>query len=321
MARLNYRKLSFCCFIVAAYSLPPNTLGCAIKNFSTLCPDGWFETGDGKSCTAPPSYGGPCATYGIFKADRKRKQEIEKICKVAWPCLEECEKDYDIQCPKNWHESTKGICVATSSYAGHCDRVYNFASFSVDQKKALERRCDVSWRCLPKCNRDYNASCPEGWGLIGEPADEICLALDTYTGPCVRRMSFSGLSKEMKISMEKKCDFQFPCSGTCSRDFAVQCPKKWFYLSEKKQCQAPDDYRGACQGKHDIADTTELEKRRFSLKCEVDWPCVEGELEEAPKTPKASRSSIRGRSGVLAPEEGPVDPETGSLYEYEKETS
>eukprot|EP00747_Dinoflagellata_sp_TGD_P169593 gnl/TRDRNA2_/TRDRNA2_198943_c0_seq1.p1 gnl/TRDRNA2_/TRDRNA2_198943_c0~~gnl/TRDRNA2_/TRDRNA2_198943_c0_seq1.p1 ORF type:complete len:187 (+),score=25.63 gnl/TRDRNA2_/TRDRNA2_198943_c0_seq1:81-641(+) len=58
------------------------------KDFSEPCPLDWHTGPDG-TCTAPPGYAGFCDTSQSFiGASAERREEVELMCGVCWPCRE-----------------------------------------------------------------------------------------------------------------------------------------------------------------------------------------------------------------------------------------
>ncbi|RQX73205.1 cpw-wpc domain-containing protein [Toxoplasma gondii CAST] len=286
--------------------------GKAARDYAALCPLGWFSVGDGDSCEAPPSYTGPCSTFGAFAKNSKMKKKTEETCSVSWPSIDECSKDYEERCPQQWVEMENGLCGAPASYTGRCERSYSFINLNEREKRSWERRCDVTWPCQRLCNKDYDALCPEDWiSSVGG----ACVASGEYTGPCLPKMGFADLTRDMKKQIEQQCELSFPCKQKCRTDYAARCPEGWFYLTSPRVCSPPDDYRGKCQGKRNMAEMNETDRKRFSVTCEVDWPCLAGQEElRHEEMALGRRTFMRSR---ITRGSGPIEPETGNILNRE----
>merc|ERR1719291_174853 len=58
------------------------------------------------------------------------------------------------------------------------------------------------------CARDYSSLCPRLWG---EVSAGMCVAPDSYGGPCQAAAYFSAMSIADKKSHEKRCSVCWPC--------------------------------------------------------------------------------------------------------------
>ncbi|PFH34550.1 cpw-wpc domain-containing protein [Besnoitia besnoiti] len=248
-------------------------IAAAARDYSAACPKGWVPVGDGESCEAPPSYTGPCATFGLFAKQSRMKKKTEEMCNVSWPDIEECDKDYETRCPQHWVELEDSSCAAPASYTGRCERNYSFT----------------------RLNDKY----------VKEPALP-------YTGPCLPKMGFAGLTRDMKKQLEKQCELSFPCVQRCPTNYRATCPQGWFYLAGPRVCVPPDDYSGKCQGRRSVTEMTETDKRRFSVSCEADWPCLPGTSPLLPEAQVALRRRARLRARRTRGS-GPIEPETGTI--------
>ncbi|PFH36773.1 cpw-wpc domain-containing protein [Besnoitia besnoiti] len=60
------------------------------RDFSSRCPIGWIDLGDGRNCQAPESYIGNCDRV-LYFGEMTNSQKLEKMaaCAVEWPCVGE----------------------------------------------------------------------------------------------------------------------------------------------------------------------------------------------------------------------------------------
>lgn len=93
-----------------------------------------------------------------------------------------CQRDFTTMCPENFIVlGQSGRCVAGSRYAGPCvGTAYSFAEFSNKAKSLWSDQCLTSWPCV-RCNRDYRATCPDGW-VANVSSAIACSPGPSYTG-------------------------------------------------------------------------------------------------------------------------------------------
>jgi len=126
--------------------------GACPRDYAAPCPQGW-STKDA-SCVAPSEYEGPCVEkkdFSTFSAAEKASWAL--ACSVVWPCRvarssEQQAPCQDLRssdaCPADWLAS-QGYCHAPASYSGPCPLTVRAAAYSVDQKDAFSKACQVSW--------------------------------------------------------------------------------------------------------------------------------------------------------------------------------
>ena len=127
--------------------IPNEEVECS-KDYSTACPTGWIDEGDGGSCSAPPQYAGPCPKSMSFDG----LSAVEKIskarrCGASFPCVGACTVDYGALCPNGWEEGAGSTCVAPLGYAGPCVLHKPFTDLSPTQKADWAKQCKVAWPC------------------------------------------------------------------------------------------------------------------------------------------------------------------------------
>ena len=132
----------------------PHELECA-RDYSDLCPVGWIDLGDGRTCEAPPALfmNEECRTVVFGGLTPLAKSEAAFKCgESRYPCLNECPvRDYSATCPDGWWPLQGHVCQAPDSYRRPCVFTYDFADHSTKLKKKFEDICKVVWPC--KINR------------------------------------------------------------------------------------------------------------------------------------------------------------------------
>merc|ERR1711957_355190 len=122
-----------------------------------------------------------------------------------------CQRDFTTMCPENFIVlGQSGRCVAGSRYAGPCvGTAYSFAEFSNKAKSLWSDQCLTSWPCV-RCNRDYRATCPDGW-VANVSSAIACSPGPSYTGPCAGNHLFTNYNVEMLRSWSAECGAFWPC--------------------------------------------------------------------------------------------------------------
>ncbi|CRG94257.1 CPW-WPC family protein [Plasmodium gallinaceum] len=177
-------------------------------DYSVLCPDGWIE-GNNEYCIATNGYKGNCKKKIYLKhLDKIMKQAYEQKCQFNYPCFNSCEKNYDDLCPNLWLSVNEKECAPSEYYNGNCKENYIFKNRNIEEKKQFEKLCNVSYRCLEKCKRDYSYNCPIGW----KETLSYCLAPNSYKYNCDKLMK-KNMNENEKIEIGKKCHVFWPCSN------------------------------------------------------------------------------------------------------------
>ncbi|EPR62470.1 cpw-wpc domain-containing protein [Toxoplasma gondii TgCatPRC2] len=113
----------------------PDGEGCSARDYSLLCPDDFYDTGDGKSCKALPSYAGNCdKTQDLENATPMDKRAFAARCGANWPCREACSQEYSFLCPQGW-ANADGQCSAPHTYKGDCVRQKDFRHYDEPSKR------------------------------------------------------------------------------------------------------------------------------------------------------------------------------------------
>ncbi|SBT81026.1 CPW-WPC family protein, putative [Plasmodium malariae] len=92
------------------------------------------------------------------------KKEIEKKCKVIWPCLNICEENFYQSCPYNWLLKDNK-CIAPYYYKPPkgCKNSLEIFTFSTFDKYLFSNKCFAPWPCKNSCQQDWTSPCPDGW--------------------------------------------------------------------------------------------------------------------------------------------------------------
>jgi len=111
------------------------------------CPLGWLDVGGGY-CQGKSSSTSKCGSLFNFAAMAvAQKQEMAKDCGVQWACKEQCEQDFNAQCPAGW-SSIDDLCVAPASYAGECDYSVDTTDLTAAEKQTFASHCGVKFPCV-----------------------------------------------------------------------------------------------------------------------------------------------------------------------------
>jgi len=183
------------------------------RSYDDVCPVGWTLQ-FGRTCTAPPSYNGPCErTAHMSGASAVNKKAFEASCHVQWPEMGgECTHDYGAPCPFAWYQ-TADECVAPLTY-GVCSRRKSFATMTPAAKEDWARNCKVEFPCQGRelCTKAYSAPCPAEWFAFN--GGMSCSAPSHYAGVCLPVLhGLLDITAAEKTSLEEKCQFHWPCAG------------------------------------------------------------------------------------------------------------
>eukprot|EP00366_Plasmodium_knowlesi_P003233 XP_002260730.1 hypothetical protein, conserved in Plasmodium species [Plasmodium knowlesi strain H] len=251
------------------------------KDYSRPCAEGWHQVNASRECVAPLSYRGPCPRFLQMENKTTKKRLLEGECRIFWPCLDQCERNYSLQCPEQWAPEDEKTCRPLAIYEGTCLPSHDFSNMTDAQKEIWSNKCETDWPCMVN-----HASLYSAWGmsLCGYPqfhssnsfslfprrrarriiledgwtkesntlrsSDGSCYAPVKYSGPCLSRMSLLNVDEDMKVALEKLCNVSFPCVETCDLDMNDPCPTGWFVKSDAfgnaLACLPPDNYRGPC---------------------------------------------------------------------------
>ncbi|CAA9990330.1 CPW-WPC family protein [Plasmodium knowlesi strain H] len=245
------------------------------KDYSRPCAEGWHQVNASRECVAPLSYRGPCPRFLQMENKTTKKRLLEGECRIFWPCLDQCERNYSLQCPEQWAPEDEKTCRPLAIYEGTCLPSHDFSNMTDAQKEIWSNKCETDWPCMASCKKDYSRGCPQGWT---KEKDGSCYAPVKYSGPCLSRMSLLNVDEDMKVALEKLCNVSFPCVETCDLDMNDPCPTGWFVKSDAfgnaLACLPPDNYRGPCGEETKLIGLTNLKsKKRMAYECAVKWPC------------------------------------------------
>ncbi|ANQ10432.1 Uncharacterized protein PCOAH_00048490 [Plasmodium coatneyi] len=239
------------------------------KDYSRPCAEGWHQVNASQECVAPLSYRGPCPRFLQMENKTTQKRLLEGECHIFWPCLDQCERNYSLQCPEQWVPEDEKTCRPLAIYEGTCLPSHDFSNMTDAQKEIWSNKCGTDWPCMTSCKKDYSRACPQ---------DGSCYAPVKYSGPCLSRMSLLNVDEDMKVALEKLCNVSFPCVKTCEVDMSDPCPTGWFVKSDAcgnaLSCLPPDNYMGPCGEETKLIGLTNLKsKERMAYECGVRWSC------------------------------------------------
>lgn len=268
-----------------------------IQDFSQRCPNKWILN-DANDCVAPRSYDGRCVRKKNFENySKEEKKHWGKECDVVWPCYK---KNYDLHflCPINWSNNPdQKSCSAPDSYVGPCPSVLYLFNMTESEKIALMDRCNIEWPTHQnKTVYDLkNTFCPIGWKLSNIQND-VCIAPESYNGPCEKKISFSNFSNEEKYDFAKKCDVQWKSLDQKYQNYELSCPYNWRLVDkEENLCMAPPEYEGACDTIFSFKNYTKEMKAAWAFACGTVFSSGElTDLTEGGKM-KRSRKKIYGK--------------------------
>ena len=128
-----------------------------------------------------------------------------------------CDRAYHEDCPSRFVaigavlEGTATYCAADSTYAGPCDDIYDFSSYTAQGKVRWSRMCQVNWPCI-HCERDFSSPCPRGWAHTD--GERTCAPTDAYAGGCNEPEDFSYYTTEMLMEWSSGCGAFWECAST-----------------------------------------------------------------------------------------------------------
>lgn len=124
------------------------------------------------------------------------------------------------------------------------------------------------------CERNWDASCPDGWAAM---ANGMCRAPVAYNGPCPFLQSFMKYSTGDKLKFAANCHAPWPCAAdNCNggKDYDVECPAGWEPIGDGF-CQAPTPISLKCADVYKFDDMGVDQKQELAIACGIDWNCRE----------------------------------------------
>ena len=126
------------------------------------------------------------------------------------------------------------------------------------------------------CQRAYFRACPRGYLTDGID----CIAPLGSLSRCGRIPVEP--TPALREAQAARCALQWPCERDCEafnlrQDWQSPCPMDW--TKEAHLCSAPSSYAGPCQKKLDLTPLNAAMRQRFSVICDVSWPCKPAEVE------------------------------------------
>jgi CPW-WPC domain-containing protein len=121
------------------------------------------------------------------------------------------------------------------------------------------------------CHRDYNATCPQEFVILGQTSQ--CVASPRYAGPCgSEAYAFASWSGKAKARWSDQCLAKWPCIK-CDRDYRG-CPVGWDVGNVRDlSCSPPSSYAGPCKGVIVFAGYNKDMLSQWSSECGAFWPC------------------------------------------------
>ncbi|SBS87313.1 CPW-WPC family protein, partial [Plasmodium ovale curtisi] len=113
------------------------------------------------TCSAPKFYSGPCLSRAsLLSLDKDMKVAFEKLCKVDFPCLLECEMDEN-------DVTTEEIAIGSSNRMHRESPLAVFPQIIIPDlsKESTAYDCDIQWPCIHNTLNviNYEEFCPENW--------------------------------------------------------------------------------------------------------------------------------------------------------------
>ncbi|GAB69175.1 hypothetical protein PCYB_146040, partial [Plasmodium cynomolgi strain B] len=181
-----------------------------------------------------------CLVIEVYNSVEIKKQ-IERTCRVIWPCLEKCVQDYHQTCPYNWLLKQNN-CIAPYHYSPPqgCSKSFAVRSFSSFDKYLFSNKCFAPWPCINACQQDWSQPCPAHWALVTRRKN----------GRKNGKKNGKGNGKEDAVD-----------SKTTSSPLFCKPLKRYMHSGV-----CTDEY-------YDLTDFTFLQKQEFSHRCGVRWPC------------------------------------------------
>ncbi|SCO70103.1 CPW-WPC family protein [Plasmodium vivax] len=160
------------------------------------------------------------------------KKQIERTCRVIWPCLRKCVQDYHQTCPYNWLLK-QNKCIAPYHYSPPqgCAKSFAVRSFGSFDKYLFSNRCFAPWPCTDACQQDWSQPCPAHWSLVksrkGKSAADkqaaskplVCQPLkrNIHRGVCTdESYDLTDFTFLQKQEFSHRCGVRWPC-GSSSR--------------------------------------------------------------------------------------------------------
>ncbi|EUD66059.1 hypothetical protein C922_03529 [Plasmodium inui San Antonio 1] len=158
------------------------------------------------------------------------KKDIERRCRVIWPCLEKCVQDYHQTCPYDWLLK-KNNCIAPYHYnpPQGCSKSFAVRSFSSFDKYLFSNKCFAPWPCTNACQQDWSQPCPADWTLLKQRSGKSTLhskteAIPLLCRPLKRYMQRGVCTDEyydltdftflQKQEFSHRCGVRWPCGSS-----------------------------------------------------------------------------------------------------------
>ncbi|CRH02774.1 CPW-WPC family protein, putative [Plasmodium relictum] len=149
------------------------------------------------------------------------KKEIERKCKVTWPCLNKCEENFYQTCPYNWLLKDNK-CIAPYYYnpPKGCENSFDILSFNIFDKYLFSNRCFAPWPCRNSCQQDWSNSCPDEWILTKRKINNnkniryFCKSSDKYKGICDEEYDLTDFTFLQKQDFSFRCSVKWPCGNS-----------------------------------------------------------------------------------------------------------
>ncbi|CRG96984.1 CPW-WPC family protein, putative [Plasmodium gallinaceum] len=149
------------------------------------------------------------------------KKEIERKCKVTWPCLNKCEENFYQSCPYNWLLKDNK-CIAPYYYIPPkgCKNSFDILSFNIFDKYLFSNKCFAPWPCKHSCQQDWSSVCPDQWILTKKKINNkkdtryFCKSSDKYKGICNDEYDLTYFTFLQKQDFSFKCSVKWPCGSS-----------------------------------------------------------------------------------------------------------
>ncbi|GAW83722.1 hypothetical protein, conserved [Plasmodium gonderi] len=221
-----------------------------------------------------------CLVIEIYNSVQVKK-EIERKCKVIWPCLNKCEQDYYQTCPYNWLLKNNS-CISPYYYKPPrgCHKSFSVKSFSTFDKYLFSNKCFAPWPCKNACQQDWSQPCPEQWLLVKRKKNipykkkrnshaVFCKPPPLYNG----NDSDSGNDNDSDSGNDNDSDNGNDNDSDNGNDND----------SDNGNDNGKRTGKGKCREElYDLTDFTFLQKQEFSHECSVRWPCGRSSLNYSP---------------------------------------
>ena len=118
------------------------------------------------------------------------------------------------------------------------------------------------------CDRNWEASCPDGWRVVGYGQ---CEAPAFYGEGCAIVQSLGGVGVNERVKFASNCDAVWPCADGCAEGSDYDgCPIQWLDKGDGI-CSAPG--AAMCGADYNFNLMTVKQKQELSWACEIEWPC------------------------------------------------